>query len=461
MACNRIRISASPEVVFDRLSNPSFYPRWVVGVRVVGKADPAWPRRASEFRSEMGTPRLAVMATTQSVDSTRDRGLVLAVESSLGAVDIAIDVEPHDQGTVVTLQEELRGSNPLTWFVEPLLHARNAESLRRLKVLIEGKITPASFVSGMEALRGIDPWFDRPGYRDVLAHADRCYAAVSGTRGPHVTPVAFAVAHGRVWVVLERASVKAQVLQRHPDMAILVRRGKSSVVVSGRARILDPRRPWEWPTRLVDATVAVPALVDYGRRNAARLLQYAASDPRSIVRLRPSARFLVSVAPARVALIEGKYVTDRRGMWAEKDGTADASAGEDGGGDILEQDAVRGLPAEIKSLLGEAGADVAVGLDTATGVIALPGRWDPARSAAWVPAETIAMVGATDATSASVCFDAEEGSELWQKKGVVLRGEARISRSGRRAAVIVNGSKASYWAGTRAGTVSDMQGSPT
>ena len=78
MAVNEIEMSVPPERVFDVLSDPRSYGRWVVGSRAIHAADPAWPAPGSVFEHTQGFGPLPLL---------RDVTTVLACDTSGDAAD--------------------------------------------------------------------------------------------------------------------------------------------------------------------------------------------------------------------------------------------------------------------------------------------------------------------------------------------------------------------------------------
>ena len=143
MAVNEIEIFVPPERVFDVLSDPRSYARWVVGSREIHRADPEWPAPGSVFEHSQGFRPLPLLRDVTAVlVCTPPTLLRLRVQARpLTVAHVTLRLKPHVSGTQVVMEEvpaDLRSHilmNPLT---DPLLRLRNAESLRRLKRLAEG-----------------------------------------------------------------------------------------------------------------------------------------------------------------------------------------------------------------------------------------------------------------------------------------------------------------------------------
>ena len=143
MAVNQIDMHVAPERVFDVLSDPRSYGRWVVGSRAIHAADPAWPAPGSVFEHTQGFGPLPLLRDhTIVLASTRPVMLRLRVQARpLTVAHVTLRLAPHASGTRVVMEEvpaDLRSKLTMNPLVDPLIRLRNAESLRRLKRLAEG-----------------------------------------------------------------------------------------------------------------------------------------------------------------------------------------------------------------------------------------------------------------------------------------------------------------------------------
>lgn len=143
MSRDTITVAASPERVFEVLSDPYSYGHWVVGTRRILGHDGPWPQPGSSLRYDAGIGPLRM----------RDRTIVLAADPPhrleliakarpLPDASITLEVQPAAGGSEVTLIEHT--ANPVLRIVMgPLGHlalsARNQVALRRLKRMAEGR----------------------------------------------------------------------------------------------------------------------------------------------------------------------------------------------------------------------------------------------------------------------------------------------------------------------------------
>jgi uncharacterized protein YndB with AHSA1/START domain len=141
MSRNQITVSASPDEVFAVLDDADAYPQWVVGARRLRRVDPDWPREGSEFHHAIGLPGAELHDSTEVVEHTAPRRIVLEVRfRPSGTARVEISVDPVDGGSVVTMEEHPR-SGPVSslprFLTDPALHLRNAWSLQRLRHEVE------------------------------------------------------------------------------------------------------------------------------------------------------------------------------------------------------------------------------------------------------------------------------------------------------------------------------------
>src|SRR3954447_14603384 len=140
MAKNETHVTASPEAVWDVLSDPYAYPRWVVGSDRTLEADADWPIPESKFKVRLV---LGYTDYTHSRELEPHKRIVLdAAGGTMGAARVTISLREEAGGTHVTMIEEPAGFVEHLGFLPPvhwLIHLRNIESLRRFKRLVESR----------------------------------------------------------------------------------------------------------------------------------------------------------------------------------------------------------------------------------------------------------------------------------------------------------------------------------
>lgn len=148
MSRNEITVAASPQDVFDVLDDAEAYPRWVVGARRMRRVDSNWPHEGSEFHHALGLPGAELHDSTAVVDHVPLHRIVLEVRfRPTGTARVELEVDTTADGSIVTM-EETPDSGPVSWLpgflTDPLLHARNAWSLQRLRHEVEQRRTVSS-----------------------------------------------------------------------------------------------------------------------------------------------------------------------------------------------------------------------------------------------------------------------------------------------------------------------------
>jgi uncharacterized protein YndB with AHSA1/START domain len=135
-AINQCFINAAPNAVFAVLSDPQSYDRWVVGATAVRDADASWPEPGSRLHHTVGVGPIALQDSTSVIASDPPRHLRMRARGRpFGSAHIDFELAAERHGTRVRLREWI--AEP--WFVaafnllfDPLIHVRNAETLRRL-----------------------------------------------------------------------------------------------------------------------------------------------------------------------------------------------------------------------------------------------------------------------------------------------------------------------------------------
>ena len=154
MARNEAYIDAPPQAVWDVLADADAYADWVVGSRHIRDADPDWPAAGSVFHHTVALGPVNLRDNTRALVSEPPRRLVMRANSRpLGSARVEMLLEPEGEGTRVTMIEDPVGRTAPLRFLPPtqaLIRGRNAESLRRLKRVSEGRHLAASGESLVE-----------------------------------------------------------------------------------------------------------------------------------------------------------------------------------------------------------------------------------------------------------------------------------------------------------------------
>jgi len=155
MALNTITVNATPDRVWEVLSDPACYPRWVVGARAFRGADAEFPAVGSRFHHCVALGPWSVKDETEVLDVDPPWRIELQAKARpFGTARIALLVQPRGENeTHVTLIED--GGDPLSRMLfTPLTHllvrGRNAKGLERLKALIESVTAAAEAVEARQ-----------------------------------------------------------------------------------------------------------------------------------------------------------------------------------------------------------------------------------------------------------------------------------------------------------------------
>ena len=137
MSRNTIVVPVARDEVFAVLDDAYAYPRWVVGTRRIRFVDADWPAVGSRFHHAIGGPGAELEDWSRVLRRDPPRDLRLEVRfRPAGVAHVHIALETADEGSRVTLEEtpqEGPAARLPRLVVEPMLRARNAVSLRRLR----------------------------------------------------------------------------------------------------------------------------------------------------------------------------------------------------------------------------------------------------------------------------------------------------------------------------------------
>lgn len=134
-------VHATPEAVFAQLADGWIFPVWVVGATHIRDVDEDWPAVGSELHHKLGAWPLVIDDSTQVLEMTPNRRLVLQAKAKVfGQARVELVLEPVDGDCLVTMSERPtqgvvhRLDNPLQRYG---LRHRNIECLDRLATLAE------------------------------------------------------------------------------------------------------------------------------------------------------------------------------------------------------------------------------------------------------------------------------------------------------------------------------------
>ncbi|MEO5679096.1 MAG: SRPBCC domain-containing protein [Acidimicrobiales bacterium] len=141
MSCTERSFDSTPEQIWSVLADPHSYEHWVVGAKDIRAADGEWPAPGSALQHTSGFGPLNLKDNTKVLEADPPRRLVLEARGRpLGIARIEIELKPEGAATAVSMTEyairpeAARRLNPI---LDPFLHSRNVETLRRLEELIK------------------------------------------------------------------------------------------------------------------------------------------------------------------------------------------------------------------------------------------------------------------------------------------------------------------------------------
>ena len=142
MARNETEIEATAEQVWAVLADAHAFPDWVVGARRIRAVDPGWPQPGTAFHHEVGGWPFKIKDNTKVRELVPSSRLVLearARPAGIAAVTLLVEERTPGRTTVTILEEPIAGPAKLVPkpIMDVMTKARNAESMRRLRNLVE------------------------------------------------------------------------------------------------------------------------------------------------------------------------------------------------------------------------------------------------------------------------------------------------------------------------------------
>lgn len=205
----------------------------------------------------------------------------------------------------------------------------------------------------------------------ILQAGTLCWIAAGTPRGPHLTPLVFAMSEGALWVTTSRRSAKARAWAGTPAVAGLVRDGVRVVSFTGRARTYDALEPRTWVSSLAAAPSLTAATVRYTRKNARFFAGYAVDAREVPLAWTPPGRVFARIDIERGAVIEADEVRERWGRWPDGPPASGASFR----ASSKRGDPLAGLPGGVAARLGRRGPEAALAVEGEDGLTVLPVGW--------------------------------------------------------------------------------------
>ena len=145
MSTNTRRIHATPEQVWEVLSDGGLYPLWVVGASRMREVDDQWPAVGARLHHSVGTWPLLIDDNTEVLRAQPPSMLELRARAwPAGEATVRILLQAAGTETEVTIEEDA-AKGPARFIPKPArdlqLSWRNVETLRRLAYVVEGRVS--------------------------------------------------------------------------------------------------------------------------------------------------------------------------------------------------------------------------------------------------------------------------------------------------------------------------------
>jgi hypothetical protein len=258
--------------------------------------------------------------------------------------------------------------------------------------------------------------------QNVLEHGEFCVIASSTPRGPHCTPLVYALSGGRLWLTTSRRSVKARAWALDPSTAGLVRSGDLSVTFSGSVHAYDLLDRTTWGATVAEGPVLARASMKFSRKNARFFAGYAVDAKQVPFAWTPPGRVFVGVDIDRTALLDEDGVQEGWNRWR---------------GEVVSQDEFRSskrgdapfakLPFEVRSAIGDRG-DGALAIVGSQGPAVIPVRWlaDGGALCVAVPLETLALADAGPEAPVALTIDRTSAWRARDMIGAMVQGTGSL-----------------------------------
>jgi uncharacterized protein YndB with AHSA1/START domain len=143
MSVNERVFNASPQAVWDVLSDGWLYPLWVVGATRMREVDDTWPHVGSKLHHSVGVWPAVIDDFTEVLEVEPLRRLALRARGwPMGEAKVVLELEELGSTTNVRIIEDAT-AGPGLLVPAPVRHSmikvRNVEALGRLAHLVEGR----------------------------------------------------------------------------------------------------------------------------------------------------------------------------------------------------------------------------------------------------------------------------------------------------------------------------------
>ena len=258
--------------------------------------------------------------------------------------------------------------------------------------------------------------------QNVLEQGEFCVVASSTPRGPHCTPLVYALSAGRLWLTTSRRSVKARSWSIEPSTAGLVRSGDLAVTFTGSVHEYDLLDRSTWRATVAEGPVLARASMKFSRRNARFFAGYAVDAKQVPFAWTPPGRVFVGIDLDRTALLDEDGVQEGWNRWR---------------GEVVSHDAFRAstkgdppfgaLPFPVRAAIGTEG-EAALAVSGTQGLSVIPVRWlaEGAALYAAVPVETLALADAGPDAPVALTIDRTSAWRARDMVGAMIQGTGSL-----------------------------------
>jgi len=280
--------------------------------------------------------------------------------------------------------------------------------------------------------------------RTILEDGAFCHVATLTPIGPHVTPMVFATAGGRVWVTTSRDSVKARAWRRDRRVAGLVRLEDRSAAFTGMTTTYDLLDAESWGRSLANSPLLAVAGLRFTQKNGRFFAGYAVDAHQVPLAWTPPGRVFAEIRLERSAIVDRDRVASAWGAWGDTvEGTERFRAVRAG------EPPLSVLPEPLRDRLGTSGGG-ALALETRQGPVVLPVRWavDGGGMYAVAPTETFELADAGREPAVALQVDRPSWWRASAMTGAMVRGTGEVAVVGRLASGGSSATRIARLAGT-------------
>jgi hypothetical protein len=139
-------VHATPQQVWDVLTDGWLYPVWVVGASRMRDVDATWPAVGAKLHHSVGVWPALLDDNTEVLESSAPTHLRLRARGwPVGEAEVDLRITAHAEGSEVAITEDVVAGPGLA-MPKPLrdvqIGVRNVETLQRLAYIAENRVNP-------------------------------------------------------------------------------------------------------------------------------------------------------------------------------------------------------------------------------------------------------------------------------------------------------------------------------